>query len=265
MSRRVIGFLFWSALASGCLASGQESSPEANRDQPAFFLAQVDASSSSSEEEDTRSQADDSYFVLFEKIQKRLRSLESTVSGLQGRIEDLEFQIQEAQHSQQRRISNIEQRVQQSLGSPSVASPVVSDSTPVDIVNQTTPGSDESFYAQGMNSLKNADYESSVAYFDQLLKQYPNSEYSADSLYWIGEIYASFEPQNLERARQRFVQLIRLYPDHEQIPKAIYKLGTVYHQLGDDARALEYLNQVILEYASHEVAQLATEYASQIK
>ena len=211
-------------------------------------------------------QTTDSYALLFERIQNRIRSLESNVSGLLGRIEDLEFQVQEARHNQQRRINNIEQRVEQALSGSSVTGVPTTpgNATPIDIVAVTTPGSDDSFYAQGMNSLRNEDYASALGFFEELLRQFPNSKHAPDSLYWIGEVLSSFEPTNLERARQHFVQLVRLYPDHEQIPKALFKLGTVYHQIGDKTRALEYLNQVLTDYPDHEVVELATTYIAQL-
>lgn len=218
------------------------------------------------ESESTRPPSDDSYSVLFERIQNRLRSLESVASELQGRIEKLEFELQETQHNQQRRIANMEQRIHQALtnGVTTGSSPIGTD-VPLDIVEVTTPGSDESYFAQGMNSLRNQDYRPAQQYFDQLLQQFPNSEYAPDSMYWLGEINASFEPTNLEKARQRFVQLIRLYPNHDQVPNALYKLGTVYHQLGDTSRAVEYLERVISEHPNHEVSKVASQYLSELK
>lgn len=246
--------------------------------QPTTLVAQVDVDQDTRSDQPTVSdqdstdtavsggESDDSYAVLFERIQNRLRSLETVVSELQGRIEKLEFEMQETQHNQQRRIANMEQRIHQALSgaSTSGSSPIGTD-IPVDIVAVTTPGSDESFYAEGMNSLRNHDYGPAQQYFDQLLQQFPNSKYAPDSMFWLGEINASFEPTNLEKARQQFVQLVRLYPNHDQVPNALFKLGTVYHQLGDTSRAIEYLERVVSDYPDHDVAALANQYVSELK
>lgn len=235
-------------------------------DQDTRSDTSADTDQNTTDTEESADTSDDSYAFLFERIQNRLRSMESVLSELQGRIEKLEFELQETQHNQQRRIANMEQRIHQALsGAPTSGSSPIGTDVPVDIVAVTTPGSDESFYAEGMNSLRNHDYRAAEQYFDQLLQQFPNSKYAPDSMFWLGEINASFEPTNLERARQQFVQLIRLFPNHDQVPNALFKLGTVYHQLGDTSRAMEYLERVVAEYPDHDVAELASQYASELK
>ena len=57
------------------------------------------------------------------------------------------------------------------------------------------------------------------------------------------------------------MQVINLYPDHQKVPDALYKLGVVYQGLGDDTKALEYLQRVQEAHPQSPAAVLANKYA----
>jgi TolA-binding protein len=44
----------------------------------------------------------------------------------------------------------------------------------------------------------------------------------------------------------------------------MYKLGIVYHELGDKAKALEYLNRVQTQFPHTDAARLAQLYAAEL-
>jgi tol-pal system protein YbgF len=91
-------------------------------------------------------------------------------------------------------------------------------------------------YAQASNLLlKQRDFEGAVQAFKQHIIDYPNSPYSANAHYWLGEIYL-LQGQD-ELARQAFTRVIEQHPSHSKALDANFKLGKIYHQIGDTERA----------------------------
>ena len=114
-------------------------------------------------------------------------------------------------------------------------------------------------YQASFGLARNGDYAGAREEFKRLLKDYPNGHYAPNANYWLGEI--ALVQGNLEEARQWFVALLEGYPNSTKVWDGRYKLGTVYHQLGDDTRARELLEQVASSDAR--AASLAKKYLEQ--
>jgi tol-pal system protein YbgF len=91
-------------------------------------------------------------------------------------------------------------------------------------------------YAQASNLLlKQRDFKGAVQAFKQHIIDYPNSPYSANAHYWLGEIYLLQGEDEL--ARQAFTRVIEQHPSHSKALDANFKLGKIYHQIGETERA----------------------------
>jgi tol-pal system protein YbgF len=126
-------------------------------------------------------------------------------------------------------------------------------------------GTDErSAYAHAFNLTREKKFPAAIEAFQSLLADFPNGQYSANALYWLGEIYLVIDPPDLERSRQSFVQVVNLYPRHQKASDSMYKLAVVYRQMGDGDRAREYLARVQSDYAGTTAARLAASLARQM-
>ena len=105
-------------------------------------------------------------------------------------------------------------------------------------------------------------YEQALAMFQDMIKSYPNGEFTPNAYYWIGEVQLALE--EVELARQAFAQVVLLYHDHAKVPDALYKLGEVYHRLGETQRSRDYLDRVIREHSATTAAGLARAYLSEL-
>lgn len=104
--------------------------------------------------------------------------------------------------------------------------------------------------------LKKQQYDEAVVALQEHLNTYPNGRYSANAVYWLGEIYLL--KNDLEQARQWFTRLMTDYPKHRKVPDGKFKLGKVYHLLGNDDQARALLNEVAA--TSTDAAPLARDY-----
>jgi tol-pal system protein YbgF len=105
-------------------------------------------------------------------------------------------------------------------------------------------------YDKAYSLVRNRRFDDALDAFKQLLVDFPDSKYTPNSYYWVGELYQVITPQDLEAARQAFTQLLERYPDHAKVPDAMYKLGKVHFLKGNRDKSRDYLEQVIAKYSS---------------
>ena len=192
----------------------------------------------------------------FDDLYIRLQRLENELLQAYGRIEELEHQVQTMRHEQRDRFVELDRRIREVSGEVTT-SPEALATAGAD----TEPG----MYRVAFAALESKEYANSKKSFEAMIERFPNGKHVPDAFYWLGELNLQIEPRSLEESRQNFVQLINLYPTHAKTPEAMFKLATVYHELGDVSRALEYLDRVVEDYPDVSAAQLAKDYAANLR
>ena len=200
----------------------------------------------------------------------QLQVLQDDVRRLQGIVEEQHHRIERLTEEQRERYIELDQR----LLDISRSSVNPSDSAPATFAgSERFGGGEREAYNAAFAIVKNAArlipaervaaYQEALARFEAQIANFPDGEFVANAFYWIGEIHLYTD--ELELARQAFAQLVNLYGDDAKVPDALYKLGVVYHRLGDNERALGYLDRVIAEHGDHTAAGLARSYAAELR
>lgn len=198
----------------------------------------------------------------------QLQVLQDDVRRLQGLVEEQHHRIERLTKEQRERYIELDQRLLDVAGSPEAGSATL------DVPAELAPGdSEREVYAAAFAIVKNAAglvpsereaaYQDAIARFEAQIANFPNGVLVANAFYWIGEIHLYTD--ELELARQAFAQVVNLYGDDAKVPDSLYKLGVVYHRLGDNDRALQYLDRVINEHGEHTAADLARSYAAELR
>jgi tol-pal system protein YbgF len=104
-----------------------------------------------------------------------------------------------------------------------------------------SPGEYEA-YTANYNLLKARKIDEAVAGFKTQVVKFPNGKYTANSYYWLGEIYLL--QNNLEEAEAAFSAVTTRFPAHRKSPDAKFKLARVYHLKGDNGKAQSLLTEV---------------------
>jgi outer membrane protein assembly factor BamD len=90
----------------------------------------------------------------------------------------------------------------------------------------------EGYYRRGIETLegervlllfRDVDYQSAIELFQEVIDNYPYSEYSTLAELKIADVY--FEQERFEEAASYFQDFVELHPTHPQVPYAIYQLG----------------------------------------
>ena len=121
----------------------------------------------------------------------------------------------------------------------------------------------EAAYAAAYETFKEGKYEKARIEFQNFLKQYPKTEYSANAQFWIGECY--YLDQKYEKAILEYEKVVKNYPDTNKVPYALLKQGLSFQKLGDKTSAELILQQIIRDYPNTNQARVARAKLLEIK
>lgn len=93
--------------------------------------------------------------------------------------------------------------------------------------------------------------------------QYPNSVFTANAYYWLGEFQLASEPANLKEAEVNFMRVVHDYATSPKAAAATYKLGTIADLRGERGVARRWMTDVIKHFATSPEARLAKTFLSE--
>jgi len=121
----------------------------------------------------------------------------------------------------------------------------------------------ESLYAAAYELFKEAKYDKSREAFENFLKQYPNTEFSDNAQFWVGECY--YFEKKYEKAIVEYEKVTKNFPEGNKVPYALLKQGLSFLKLGDKASGKLLLQQVTKDYPNTSQARIARAKLLEIK
>jgi len=147
---------------------------------------------------------------------------------------------------------------------PEVRAPITEQPEVVTLPDQGTgegrrlsepTAAEQQAYDQAFRALRETRYADAAEGFDAFLRDHPQSTYSPNALYWLGEVY--YVTRDFETALAQFERLQETYPDSSKKPDALLKIGFSHYELGNWERARAALEQVIADYPGTNYSRLA--------
>jgi len=121
----------------------------------------------------------------------------------------------------------------------------------------------EKAYSAAYQIFKEGNYDKARTEFKIFLAAYPNSEYSDNAQFWVGECY--FFEQKYEPAILEYEKVTKNYPNGNKVPYALLKQGISFLKLGDKTSSKLLLQQVIKNYPNTSQARIARSNLQEIK
>jgi tol-pal system protein YbgF len=129
----------------------------------------------------------------------------------------------------------------------------------------TTPGdsaqpqgaanaSADQMYEASLSQLRRGSNSTARLGLHELLKTYPTSQRAPDALYFIGQSYAS---ENPDSAASYYGQVVDNYPSSPRASSALYNLGLLAERRKDTAKAKDAYQRVVQKYPQSDEAALA--------
>ncbi len=116
---------------------------------------------------------------------------------------------------------------------------------------------EKSVYELAYETFKKGKYNKARIRFQNFLKQYPNTEYSDDAEFWIGECY--YLEKKYKKAILEYEKVVKNYPKGDKVPSALLMQGLSYLRLNDKPSAKLFLQRVIQDYPNTSQARIARE------
>lgn len=119
-----------------------------------------------------------------------------------------------------------------------------------------TPGPSQLF-VNGRDQLTRGSSATARTLFQELLTNYPDSDYAPDAQFWIAESLA--KENNIAAADAAYAAVVSTYPNAPKAPTALYKRAQLLIKQGNTPQARQLLEQVVARYPRSDEAELATE------
>jgi tol-pal system protein YbgF len=199
---------------------------------------------------------------LQQQVMDSLSATRKTVAQIRGdmqgdlyNIQQQLVQLQELTGQSQQRLTELRTRLE-ARGAEIAATPTTP--APGDSARPSTAGagaaSADQMYEASLAQLRRGSLSTARLGLRELLRQYPTSDRVPDALYFIGQSYAS---ENPDSAQAYYGQVVDKYPKSPRAGSALYNLGLLAERRKDNARAREAYQRVVQQYPQSDEAALA--------
>ncbi len=154
--------------------------------------------------------------------------------------------------------------LESATGSASGPTDSGSDATlaPMEVSVELDPVQIRAQYQQAFKLLKQSQYEQAIKAFRIFLQDNPDSEYSDNAQYWLGEAF--YVTRQFELALEEYNKLLVNYPDSKKLTHSLLKIGFCYHELGKVEEASRRLTKLSQQHPGTTAARLADERLKKI-
>ncbi|HCU66361.1 MAG TPA: tol-pal system protein YbgF [Rheinheimera sp.] len=213
------------------------------------------------------------------QMQQQLQTLLDEVSELSGKTEMHSYKLEEILQQQRDIYQEIDRRmggqggaatqVQSSANVPAQTPANVPAGNPAAVVaaDQVATAdvaaapaavtmTEAQAYEQAINYvIKDNNYAAAIPAFESFIRDYPNSDYTSNSHYWLGQLY--YQKNELGKAKNHFERVVTQYPNTTRVPDALLKLGMVAEKQNESAAAKKYYNQLVKSFPKSKPAATA--------
>jgi tol-pal system protein YbgF len=226
-------------------------------------------------------------------VRQQQAELEARLDMLQGQLQRLTGTVEESKHYSQRasddvisisegltsQVGKYEQEVNQlhdeirtiktllgmkvtarkvesTVGSRETLEQITTSVPPTESLVKVAGSPDpEELYNGAYSKLSKGDFKASREEFKKFLELFPQTEYSDNAQFWIGESY--YREKRYEEAIIEFEEVIKKYPQGNKVPDAQLKQAFSFIALNDTNSAKLLLGKIISQYPDSDQAAIA--------
>lgn len=199
------------------------------------------------------------------KVSARTVNIQGDVRGEMRAIREQMLQVQTLLGQSQATIARLRSEIEAKsvpVTPPPAGTvpPPTAGKTTAPVIDSTAaarmPGPNQ-LYTDGRDQLTRGSSATARIYFQELLTNYPTSDYAPDAQFWIAESFA--KEKNVAAADAAYAAVVSAHPTSAKAPTALYKRAQLLLQQGNTPQARQLLEQVIARYPRSDEAELAAE------
>jgi tol-pal system protein YbgF len=210
-------------------------------------------------------------FELYQQVQE----LQQQVQGLQGVVDEQRHLIERLRNDNKSRYTDLDQRLNglsDRMGQLQQApAPAAGSGTPATTTPATAPQSsgnideEKKSYLAAYDIFRSQGPDKAIPPMLAFVGRYPNSIFTPNGYYWLGEFYLAATPSSLPEARRHFETVLSKYPESAKAPAALYKLGTIEDLQNHPDAAKKRMQELLQRFPGSPEAGLAQSYLNPAK
>lgn len=190
------------------------------------------------------------------QMQTQMDDMALEISELRGQLERNSYDMQQMLERQRELFIELD-RVRSEVKNSSVAAvPATDANTPSEPTGTFSSDVDEqTAYQNAVDMiLKQRDYTGAIVAFQKFQKDYPESTFTPNSHYWLGQLYFA-KKQDVDAVKS-FAAVVA-YKDSNKRADALVKLGDIASRNNNAEQAKKYYQQVVAEHPKSASAKVA--------
>jgi tol-pal system protein YbgF len=191
----------------------------------------------------------------------QIDALRDKVQNLQGRVDVLEHKLQQLQADQKHHYQELARRISGEANAQASNQQKLT-SQKAQSVNDSVAQKEAQLYQKAYVALQKHNYDEAIQLFQSFIRQYPDSQYTANVHYWLGELY--YVQGGSAEAQEELNTVINDFSDSAKVAPAKLKLALIAVDEDRVQQAKSRLQTIIAEHPNSSAAKLAKRYLNQL-
>ncbi|MBW3696645.1 tol-pal system protein YbgF [Vibrio sp. T187] len=190
------------------------------------------------------------------QMQQQIDDMALEISELRGQLERNSYDMQQMLERQRELFIELDRVRNEVKNSSTAVAPVSGENVPSEPTGTFSSDVDEqTAYQNAVDMiLKQRDYTGAIVAFQKFQKDYPDSTFTPNSHYWLGQLY--FAKKQDKEAVKSFAAVVA-YKDSNKRADALVKLGDIAARNNNPEQAKKYYQQVVAEHPNSASAKVA--------
>ncbi len=188
------------------------------------------------------------------KLLNQIQDLQQTVQELRGQLDTQRQTIDALKEQQLTLYKDLDSRIASS-SKPLEMKPKMNPLSTATKKNSLNPAEEQISYMAAYNLIEKKQYSKAQLALQAFIQNYPNSGYTSNAEYWLGELF--YQQKEYAQAMAHFENVINNFPSSNKLPASLYKLGTTLAANGQTQEARARLNELMQKYPDSDAAKLA--------
>lgn len=198
---------------------------------------------------------------------QQVEELKTLVASLQGKVEEQQFEITRLKEDARARYVDLDQRLTQVEGSPnksldSAAAPTLAN-TPKAAAAVADIEAQKKAYLAAYEEFRNKGPEAGITAMKGFVEANPESVFTANAHYWLGEFHLAKSPSDFAAAKAEFNTVITQYASSPKVASALYKKGLIADLNNDRNGARQSMQEILARFPESPEAALAQTFLDQ--
>ena len=188
-------------------------------------------------------------------LQGQIDALNSEIRKLRGQNEELAHGLQDAEKREKDFYVDLDTRLRRFETTDNAAQTDSNLSTTAAPVDVDDPTAENRAFEAAYGLFKGGSYENAAKAFQEFLKKYPQSVYTPNANYWLGN--AQFALKDYKNALSTYQGLLKAFPGTPKAAEALFNIAGCQQELKQGAAAQKTLKQLVAKYPDSEAAAKA--------